>query len=754
ILLVTCRPFAADVPYRSLSRPLVELVIHQNLPAEVTVLRPPTFDRLREHLQYERRDYYHIVHFDGHGAYRTERVGPIDRHTMQGPIGKLAFEDIDGQPDLKDAGQLAGLLRDCRIPAVVMNACQSGMVDEQADDPFASVAAAMLRSGVRSVVAMAYTLYVSGAQEFLPGFYRELFRTGDIARATRGGRQQMLARRGRICVRGRFDLDDWLVPVVYQQEALDLSFAAQAHPGRPPGDAALPPEARDDENPYGFVGRDGPILELERAMHLPRAGLLIQGLGGVGKTTLARGFVRWLQDTGGLGRGCLWFSFQGIPTAEYVINRMAGALLGTDAVALPMATKLDRLVAALRDNRVLVVWDNFESVRGIPGTPVAANLAAEDQEVLRTLLRRLRGGQSKVLITSRSAEDWLGDARLKIGLGGLAGEERWEFCETILRELGKSINRADPDLQALMDLLGGHPLAMRVILARLEGQTAGQLGLALRSNLEALGPGGDELQDKLFATLRFAEESIPADLQPLLIPLGLHEHFIDVNFLEAMARRVDERWTRDRIDTFGAILATAGLLRDRGQAIYEIHPALTGFLHSKPRMTEASVRDPWCSAFALVMGELVIKLIGRPLHEKLGPFTVHAANFEHARSAAERLGDVRIAKGLVVSLASFALHNWNFRLTEKLWQQLAESPLTKEDEGLAASSYGQLGLVAKVRGDLNAAERWYGKSLEINERLGDEPGAASTYHQLGNVAQDRGDLDAAERWYGKSLEIN
>ena len=86
---------------------------------------------------------------------------------------------------------------------------------------------------------------------------------------------------------------------------------------------------------------DGPILELERAMHLPRAGVLIQGLGGVGKTTLARGFVRWLRDTGGLGRGCLWFTFQGVYTAESAVNHMAKTLLGTDAMALPMGTKLD-----------------------------------------------------------------------------------------------------------------------------------------------------------------------------------------------------------------------------------------------------------------------------------------------------------------------------------------------------------------------------------------------------------------------------
>src|SRR5262249_9245991 len=203
---------------------------------------------------------------------------------------------------------------------------QSAMVDQSAKDPFASVAAALVKSGIRSVVAMAYSLYVSGAQEFLPAFYGELFRTGDQAQATRAGRQRMYQQRERVCARGRYPLDDWLVPVVYQQEPFDFSFAAKAKKRKTEGAAALPAEAGDAENPYGFIGRDGAVLALERAMHRPPAGLLIQGLGGVGKTTLARGFLQWLQATDGLGRGSFWFSFQEIRSAEFVLNRMGEAL--------------------------------------------------------------------------------------------------------------------------------------------------------------------------------------------------------------------------------------------------------------------------------------------------------------------------------------------------------------------------------------------------------------------------------------------
>ena len=67
ILLVTARPFDNDVRYRSISRLLVELTETRNLPAEVHILRPPTLDRLREHLR-THPNFYHILHFDGHGA--------------------------------------------------------------------------------------------------------------------------------------------------------------------------------------------------------------------------------------------------------------------------------------------------------------------------------------------------------------------------------------------------------------------------------------------------------------------------------------------------------------------------------------------------------------------------------------------------------------------------------------------------------------------------------------------------------------
>jgi hypothetical protein len=122
---------------------------------------------------------------------------------------------------------------------------------------------------------MSYSVYVSAAQEFLPAFYRRLFNSGHFADAARAGRQQLVQKKVRIGAAGPCDLDDWVVPVVYELHPLDFSFTTTSSPY---SELNVPEEIADSANPYGLIGRDGAIVGvLLQWQSSPATGIL--GLG-------------------------------------------------------------------------------------------------------------------------------------------------------------------------------------------------------------------------------------------------------------------------------------------------------------------------------------------------------------------------------------------------------------------------------------------------------------------------------------------
>ena len=71
-----------------------------------------------------------------------------------------------------------------------------------------------------------------------------------------------------------------------------------------------------------------------------------------------------------------------------------------------------------------------------------------------------------------------------------------------------------------------------------------------------------------------------------------------------------------------------------------------------------------------------------------------------------------------------------------------------------ATGYHQLGILAHARGDYEEAARQYQRSLDIDERLGNQAGMATSYSQLGNLGADRGGPAAAViTWHVRALAI-
>jgi hypothetical protein len=454
-------------------------------------------------------------------------------------------------------------------------------------------------------------------------------------------------------------------------------------------------------------------MAMERAALKDVPAILLRGLGGTGKTTLARGFLEWLSDTEGIGQGCFWFRFNGINSAEYVFNRMGEKLFGMQFAALKLDQKMELLIKFLKENRFLIVWDNFESARGIQGTEVKALLTEDEQNQLKTFLKGLRGGESKVIITSRSEEKWLGtEQRLELPIGGLMGEEMWELCDTILDNLGVKIDRSGKDINELMETLSGHPLAMRVILPKLEKMSAGNVLEALESNLEALDLGDDEANNKLFAALRFAIDLLPDILQELLIPLGLHERYIESNMLKLMSQQVNDAWKPEIIDDFIEKMIAAGLLNKFQTTIYSIHPALTGYLRALwLSKTNIAKLELWTRQFVNLFGYVADTFAPKALHEKRFLYLIHSANFNNALREAERLEMIEHFGALTQSFAMFALNTRNFSEAEKLYRQFLIFAQTKGNERIEATAYHQLGNIALKQRDYTSAKEFCLKTL-------------------------------------------
>ena len=354
ILYIIPRPANDKLEYQTQARALIDFIEKEGWPVHVDVLRPPTFGQLQAVLD---KKTYHIVHFDGHGNF-------------SGGKGQLVFENDDANHSAAhiDANTLGELLREYSIPVMVLDACRSAMMneagktapsvgtpqesgkpvatDETGEDVFASVATSLLKAGVRSVVANGYSIYASGAKIFVPPFYRQLFQTGSVSAAMNDGRRAMFSDKQRNTSTGKTEFHDWLVPVLYQQG--DDKVLPIIQPGKK-RESTLPPELQD-RGIYGFIGRDRYVLQIERALHRRPAGILIHGMAGEGKTTLARGFLQWLENTNGLGGGVFWFSFEERQSAENILSTLVRALISTNATAWPIEQKLAAATEYLSSN--------------------------------------------------------------------------------------------------------------------------------------------------------------------------------------------------------------------------------------------------------------------------------------------------------------------------------------------------------------------------------------------------------------------
>jgi tetratricopeptide (TPR) repeat protein len=629
VLLITSRPeddACGYLDHRASALPLVAATEELGDVLRLSLLHPATYPALEAELARAQQagEPYHVVHFDGHGVYdRSVDLGglcfedPSDSHKLTGRRHQTVFTD-----------QLGPLLNNYRIPLVLLEACQSA----QAEAGSESVASELLQRGVASVVAMSHSVLVETARRFVAAFYAELARGQRVGQAMLAGQRALHSdrRRGQRYGIGELKLDDWFVPVLYQEKADPQLFTATPAPQTKEDLGArlrarlgaVPPEPVDT----GFVGRSRDLLALERLLRQERWAV-VRGQGGEGKTALAAELARWLVRSQQVKRAA-FVSVELCSHKDAVLDALGRQLVGADYSAAKYENPEQAILPierALREQPTLLVIDNMESVLLPPylESPelLSEEAALELQEILALAERLLRVGETRIVFTSREALPAPFDAQ----------PQRWE-----LRQLGKAdavalierslaagegntatgagagaaaLEARREEIEALVDAVQGHARTLALLAPELSrrGVAATQADLVeLMEQMQrqvAQLPADDPLrrEQSLFASVELSLRRLSATNRERARVLAVFHGSVDLDALRALTG-----WEPAEVEGLALELVGTGLATPNPYNHLSLNPALCPYLKASLSEEELqSLTATWLEAMAAYLGYLV-----------------------------------------------------------------------------------------------------------------------------------------------------
>src|SRR5450755_679352 len=811
LLIITARPRGMrDIGYRTISRPLIEALHQADVPVQVDILRPGTYKALENHLQEITRrhgvGYYHVIHFDVHGSLltyeefciiimssstRDQRSGRQIIRPYKGLKAFLALEsEQEGTADLVTSEELAALLMEHQIPIAILNACQSG---KQIGERETSLASYLMQSGIQMVLAMSYSVTVTAAELLMQALYQQLFDGRELSTALRAARAALYShKKRRAYFDQKIDLEDWLLPVVYQNQPVMLRSRAFT-----PAEEATWFERQAEERryipptpEYGFVGRDIDILQIEKLLLTQRNILLIRGMGGAGKTTLLKHLRAWWHMTGFVQQTFYFGYDEKAWTLQQILVEIARQLYGTkyytDIQPYPQDEQQLMITERLRAEPHLLILDNLES---ITGAQLASQhtLPKSEQDVLRSFLAHLAKGKTRVLLGSRGGEGWQAKGTFDdntYNLPGLDDEATSMLAERILERNGATKYREDEDLRHLLKLLDGFPLALEVVLPNLTHQTPKDVLTALQAGDVTLDT--EDQEDKTKSILRcidYSHSNLSPEAQQLLLCLA---PFTSVIYLPGLKNYVQhlqkqppltslpfERWLEviQEAQNWGLLSPDPNI-----PDFLRLQPVLSYFLRNRLNISEQeharkTVEAAFHEHYRGISTRLYLSLGSNDPLERIGAQVFTSLEYENLMTAlnlalAEQDSILNPWRAISRYHSISSADTNNLRRAVELGQttlsRLESYPAQKLIKELGFEWIGLINDIAGWQLALNeyaAVEEWYHKALNSIPTLKNirkplrEKMQAVIYNQLGSLSREQRQWTQAETYYQKALQL-
>jgi tetratricopeptide (TPR) repeat protein len=746
---------------------------------------------------------FHVLHLSGHG-----NAGTIEMETEDGAPVSVTPKN------LADAFRAAGQTP----PLVVLSSCHGGV----SGNDTASFAQGLLEQGVPTVLAMQSTVsdwygtrlagalygYLGRKNVRLPSHALALARQeveSERRKAFQTGKQggQLLpeyATPSLFCAGEEIPLLDW--------EAVPVETARKTQPPV----AGPVPLLKIGE----LIGRREELREVLRILrddpkaiekHGRKAGVVLQGLGGVGKSALAgRTMSRLVEEDWSLavveGRWTLSELAPRVGAAllmdrDATIRTIAAQLLHPE---LPDQARVQLLANLLSSYSVLLVFDNFEDNLTLGGT---AFLDAATGAVLGALYQSAHEG--RILVTSRypipDSESWLAT----VPLGPLTPAQ----TRKLFYRLAELKGRPPEVLASLLRVIGGHPRMLEyldAILRKGKGRLpfvekklrakAADLGLSVedlggdldQALQDAIRIGAqDILLDELLAFVVTDSEERETLEQASVFPMPIDIHDLaralsgtedaDPERIERV-RRIARKLVRTSLltplkeDSVWVHRWTAETLKQRTDpAVFKEHCRRAGeFLFW--RVGTASLIDAIEVVRLLLQAEAYDRAVEEAavIYEFMKRYGQPAAIVAFMGEILEKLPESHDQYPVFLGMEADAL--WIIgkvrtgvekmrRVSQILEQRVREEPTRADYQRTLSASYDRMGDLLKALGQGEQTRQFYESALLISERLASEkPNSTDcqrnlsvSYNKLGDLLQAFGQEEQARQLYDNALLI-
>jgi tetratricopeptide (TPR) repeat protein len=412
------------------------------------LILPDTGDKEELRSQLGKANRPQVVHLSCHGG--TDNGKP-----------SLFLEDAEGHRSPLGAEELLAWLR-ARPKAepldlLVLSACDSSEA--------AGLAETLVRGGVHRVLGMQSTVSDPGASAFAGAFYAALAQGTDLPAALRAGRVELAAKSEE-----HGEAHEWAIPTLTLSRDAGPLVAPQASaaPAPPPAEVIRKDFSIEGVTylEKGYVGRRDVERLLLRAFQRGERVIVIHGLGGIGKSTLAARFLERRREEG--ARLLIHYAGKELSPASFLeeiakkVSVERSGTLPPDAAEQQFQSDLQK---ALREVvPTILLLDNFEDNQDRDGhlrNPILGEALAD--------LLQLGGPGFRFLLTSRLPVE-LPDPfePLNCDLGELSPSGCRKL--RLLDSEGLGSLEEDAWRQVLIHL-GGHPKALELLGGYLKGKS-------------------------------------------------------------------------------------------------------------------------------------------------------------------------------------------------------------------------------------------------------------------------------------------